>query len=55
MQKNISDFTHFDKKKKKKNIHISDYKIVHKCTIATVTVHICMVSVALHIIILLIS
>ena len=42
MQK-ILHFTHFDPK----NTHISGCKIVHKCTIATVTVHICTVNVAL--------
>ena len=35
-----------------KNIHISGCKIVHLCTIATVTVHICTVIVALAFIIL---
>ena len=37
-------FTHFDKKKKKN--HISGCKIVHKYINATVTVHICTVTVA---------
>ena len=32
-----SNFTYFDKKK---NTHISDYKIVHKYIIATVTVYV---------------
>ena len=36
-------FAHFNQK----NTHISGDKIVHKCTIATVTVHICTVIVAL--------
>ena len=49
--KKLTDFTHFDQK----NTHISECKIVHKCTIATITVHICTVIVVLHIIILLIS
>ena len=39
----------------KKNTHIGGYKIVHKCTRATVTVHICTVTVALLYIILIIS
>ena len=41
-------FTHFGPK----NTHISRCKIVDLCTIATVTVHICMVTVALLFIIL---
>ena len=41
-------FTHFDPK----NTHISGCKIVHLCTIATVTVHICTVTIALLFIIL---
>ena len=36
-------FTHFNQK----NTHISGYKIVYLCTSATVTVHICTVTVAL--------
>ena len=35
-----------------KNTHISGCKIVHLCTIATVTVHICTVTIALLFIIL---
>jgi len=42
MQK-ILHFTHFDPI----NTHINGCKIVHKCAIATVTVHICTVNVAL--------
>ena len=42
MQKTLH-FTYFDKK----NTHFSGRKIVHKYTIAIVTVHICTVSVAL--------
>ena len=45
-----SPFTHFSSK----NTHISRCKIVHFCTIATVTVHICTVTVALSFIILLV-
>ena len=41
MQKTLH-FTHFNQK----NTHISGCKIVHKCIIATVTAHICMVTVA---------
>ena len=41
-------FTHFGPK----NTHISGCKIVHLCTIATVTVHICTIIVALLFIIL---
>ena len=41
MQKTLH-FTHFNQK----NTHISGCKIMHKCTIATVIVHICMVIVA---------
>ena len=41
-------FTHFGSK----NTHISGCKIIHLCTIATVTVHICTVTVALLFIIL---
>ena len=44
-------FTHFGQK----NTHINGCKIVHKCTIATVIVHICMVTVALAFNILIIS
>ena len=44
-------FTYFDQK----NTYISGCKIVHKCTIATVIVHICTVTVALAFIILIIS
>ena len=39
----------------KKNTHIGGYKIVHKCTRATVTMHICTVTIALLYIILIIS
>ena len=38
----VVHFTHF----KQKNSYISGCKIVHKCTSATVTVHICTVTVA---------
>ena len=41
--KKVVHFTYFDKK----NTHISGYKIVHKCTSATITVHIWTVIVAL--------
>ena len=37
----MANFTQFEQKK----THISGCKIVHLCTIATVTVHICMVTV----------
>ena len=43
-------FTHFEQK----NTHISRCKIVHLCTIATVTVHICTVIVACAFVIILI-
>ena len=39
--KKVINFTQFEQK----FTHISEYKIVHFCTIATVTVHICMVTV----------
>ena len=39
----VHRFAHFDQK----NTHIIGGKIMHKCTIVTVTVHICMVTVAL--------
>ena len=38
----LTDFIHFEQK----NTHISGCKIVHKCVIATVTMHICTVTVA---------
>ena len=38
----VTNFTHF----KQKNTHISECKVVHKCTIATVIVYICTVIVA---------
>ena len=41
--KKAADFTQFEEKK----THSSLCKIVHLCTITTVTVHICMVTVAL--------
>ena len=37
----VTDFTHFEQK----NNHISGCKVVHKCTIAIVTVHIAIVIV----------
>ena len=40
--KKLTDFTHSEQK----NIHINGCKIVHKCTIATVPVHICTAIVA---------
>ena len=36
-------YTFYAKNKKKKKIHISEYKIVHKYTSITIIVHICMV------------
>ena len=39
----VAHFTHFEQK----NTHISGCKIVHLCTIATVTVHICTITVTL--------
>ena len=39
--KKVTDFTHFEQK----NNHISRCKVVHKCTIAIVTVHIAIVIV----------
>ena len=42
-KKKTLHFTHFHQK----NIHISECKNIHKCTIASVTVHICTVIVAL--------
>ena len=47
----ITHLTHFDQI----NTHINGYKIVHKCTSATVTVYICTIIVALLYIILIIS
>ena len=47
----VTHLTHFDQI----NTHINGCKIVHKCTSATVTVHICTVIVALLYIILIIS
>ena len=38
----LTDFIHFEQK----NTHISGCKIVHKCVIATVTMHICTVTIA---------
>ena len=38
----VANFAQFEQK----NTHINGCKIVHLCTIATVTVHICMVTVA---------
>ena len=35
-------YAHFDQK----NTYISEYKIVYKCTSATVTVYICMITIA---------
>ena len=49
--KKLTDFTHSEQK----NTHISGCKIVHKCTIATVTVHICTATVARAFNILIIS
>ena len=49
--KKLTDFTHSEQK----NTHISGCKIVHKCTIATVTVHICTATVACAFNILIIS
>ena len=49
--KKLTDFTHFEQKK----THISECKIVHKCTIATVTMHICTATVACAFNILIIS
>ena len=40
--KKVANFAQFEQK----NTHISGCKIVHLCTIATVTVHICTVTVA---------
>ena len=47
----VTDFAHFEQK----NTHISGCKIVHKCTRATITVHICTIIVALAFNILIIS
>ena len=47
----LTTFTQFEQK----ITHISGCKLVYKCTIATVTVHICTVTVACVFIILLIS
>ena len=47
----IAYFTYFDQK----NTHISGCKIVHKCTIATITVHICTVTIVCAFNILIIS
>ena len=44
----VAYFIHFEQK----NTHISGCKIVPLCTIVTVAVHICMVTVIVHIIIL---
>ena len=46
----VTYFTHFDQK----NTCISGYKIMHKYTSATVTVHICIVTVTLLYIILVV-
>ena len=40
--KKLTDFTHSEQK----NTHINGCKIVHKCTIATISVHICTTIVA---------
>ena len=47
----VTDFTHFEQK----NTHISECKIVHKCTRAIVNVQICTVTIALAFNILIIS
>ena len=44
----VLHFTHFDQK----NTYIIECKIVHKCTSATVTIHICTVTVSLAFILL---
>ena len=46
----VAHFTYFEQK----NTYISRCKIVHLCTIATITVHICTVTVACAFIILLV-
>ena len=49
--KKLTDFTHFEQK----NTYISGCKIMHKCIIATVIVHICTATVACAFNILIIS
>ena len=49
--KKLTDFTHSEQK----NTYISGCKTVHKCTITTVTVHICTTTIACAFNILIIS